>query len=131
MGAEKIRDDDLKNLGVKIVNKNGEGHRELKIPEEKLSEYIELVKSKMDNGFWNEIVGEKEIIFIFKFKNGRIEEYKLSPETESEIDKLCAEFNSEPPEKTANVYKYLSENNFYHDFMLKHYAGMINRSQKA
>ena len=131
MGAEKIGDDELKNLGVEIENKNAEGHRELKIPEEKSAGYIELIKSKMDNGFWNEVIGEKEIIFIFKFKDSRVEEYKLSLENEQKIDGLCAEFNNELPEKTANVYKYLSENNFYHDFMLKHYANMINRSQKA
>ena len=131
MGAEKIEDEELRNLGVEIVNKNDEGHRELKIPEEKLAEYIELIKSKLDNGFWNEVVGEKEIIFIFKFKDGSVKEYKLSPETEREIDKFCAGFNNEPPEKTANVYKYLSKNNFYHDFMVKHYSDMINRSQKA
>lgn len=30
-------------------------------------------------------------------------------------------------EKTANVYKYISDNKFYHDFMMEHYADLINR----
>lgn len=126
MGADGIQDSQLENLGIKIEKTDG-GDRKLTIPTEKLGEYIELVKSGLNPGFWNEIVGVKEIIFIFKFKDGSIKEYKLSPENESEIDKLCAEFNNEPPDKTANVYKYISENKFYHDFMMKHWSEMIRR----
>lgn len=127
MGAEEIKDSELKSLGIEIKNTTKDGDRMLVIPAEKLSSYIELVKSKLTNGFWNEIIGEKEITFIFKFKNGHTKEYKLSPENEQEIDALCAKFNNEPPDKTANVYKYISDNNFYHDFMMKHYADLINR----
>ena len=127
MGAEDIQDKELEDLGVEIKDRKPDGDRMLIIPDEKLSQYTELIKAKLTNGFWNEIVGEKEIIFIFKFQDGHIEEYKLFPENEGEIDKLCAEFNNEPPEKTANVYKYISDNKFYHDFMMEHYADMINR----
>src|SRR3990172_8163020 len=70
------------------------------------------IKMKMTTGFWNEIVGEREIIFIFKFKDGKIKEYKLSPANEQEISDLCESFNDEPPRKAANVYKYISENKF-------------------
>lgn len=127
MGAEKIEDNELEILGINIEEKDTNGDRSIKIPEEKLSQYIELVKNKLTEGFWNEIIGEKEILFIFKFKDGSIKEYKLSPENEQEIDKLCAEFNNEPPDKTANVYKYISDNKFYHGFMMEHYSDMINR----
>jgi|GEM_PF-869626 len=127
MGAEQIQDNELEALGVEIKETKADGHRTLIIPEGKLPQYIELIKEKLTNGFWNEIIGEKEIIFIFKFKDGRIKEYKLSPQNEQEIDNLCAEFNNEPPDKTANVYKYISDNKFYHDFMMTHYADMINR----
>ncbi len=127
MGAKKIKDGELESLDIKIEDKTSDGDRMLKIPEEKISQYIELVKSKLTDGFWNEIVGAKEIIFIFKFKDGNIKEYRLSPGNEQEIDKLCAEFNNEPLDKTANVYKYISENKFYHDFMIEHYSDMINR----
>lgn len=127
MGAKEIQDKELQDLNIETVGRTETGSRKLKISQEHLPEYIDLVKAKLTEGFWNEIVGSKEIIFVFKFKNGSVKEFKLSTENEAEIDKLCAEFNNEPPDKTANVYKYLSENDFYHDFMLEHYSALINR----
>ena len=127
IGAESIKDEDLTDLDISVEEKMSDGDRTLKIPEEKISDYIELIKAKLNNGFWNEVIGAKEIIFIFRFKNGSTKEYRLSPGNEHEIDKLCASFNNEPPEKTANVYKYISDNKFYHDLMFKHYADLINR----
>ena len=127
MGAENITDNDIAVLGVEIVETKEDGDKTLKIPTEKLPWYIELIKTKLDNGFWNEIVGDKEIIFIFKFKDGSIKEYKLSTENEAEISKLCSEFANAPQDKTANVYKYISANKFYHDFMMEHYKEMIAR----
>jgi len=127
MGAEDIQDTELESLGIEIKDRTLDGDRMLIIQNDKLSQYIELIKAKLTNGFWNEIIGEKEMLFIFKFQDGHIEEYKLSPENERKIDKLCAEFNNESPDATANVYKYISDNKFYHNFMMKHYADMINR----
>lgn len=127
MGAENIQDAELESLGIEIKDRTTDGDRMLVIPDDKLPQYIELIKTKLNNDFWNEIIGEKEIIFIFKFQDGHVEEYKLFPENERKIDKLCAKFNNEEPDATANVYKYISDNEFYHDFMMKHYADMINR----
>jgi len=127
MGAEDIVDNELGNLGIKIAKRASSGIRMLNIPDEALPGYIELVKNKLTKGFWNEIVGPSEILFVFKFADGHTEEYTLSPENEQKIDRLCAEFNNEPADKTANVYKYISDNEFYRDFMLKHYADMVNR----
>lgn len=127
MGAEKIDDKDLTNLDIDIVEKTDSESRKLKIPSEKVEGYKNLIREKMTPGFWNEFLDENGIHFIFKFKTGEIKEYILSPENEQEIDKICAELNNEPPEKTANVYKYISDNNFYHDFMMKHYKEMIER----
>lgn len=127
MGGKDITNEDLVALGVVIEKKDEDGDRSIRIEEERLGEYIELVKSKLTAGFWNEIIGESEIIFIFKLKNGSIKEYRLSPENEQKIDDLCAEFNDEEKNENANVYKYISGNKFYHDFMLEHYSDMINR----
>lgn len=127
MGADEITDQELKDLGVKIVDRTPDGDRLLKVSDKELAKYAELIKTKLANGFWNEIIGAKEIIFIFKFKDGSVKEYKLSPDNEQEIDRLCAEFNNESSDKTANVYKSISENKFYHDFMTEHYSDMINR----
>lgn len=127
MGADKISDQDLTNLGIEIVEKTDSGSRKLKIPSEKIEGYKNLIREKMTPGFWNEFLDENNIHFIFKFKNAEVKEYILSPENEREIDKICAELNNEPPDKTANVYKYISDNDFYHDFMMEHYKEMIER----
>ncbi len=127
MGGDKIQDKELEDLGIEIVEKDPDGDRKLKMPAERLEAYLELVRAKLEPGFWNEVVGEKEIIFIFKFKDGSIKEYNLSPNNEKEINDLCVKFNNEPPDLTPNVYKYVSDNKFYHDFMMEHYADMINR----
>lgn len=127
MGAGEITNQDLTDLGIEIVGKTESGNRKLKIPSESIEEYKNLIRIKMDPGFWNEFLDEYGIYFIFKFENGDIKDYILSPENEQEIDNLCAKFNNEPPEKTANVYKYISENDFYRDFMWKHYREMIER----
>jgi len=127
MGAKEITDEDLTDLGIEIVGRTESGNRKLKIPSERIEGYKGLIRAKMDPGFWNEFLDEKGIHFIFKFGNGDIKEYILSLENEQEIDDLCAKFNNEPPEKTANVYKYISENDFYHHFMMKHYKEMVER----
>ncbi len=127
MGGKKIKDEELVDLGVSIEEKDEDGDRAIKIPEEKLGEYREIIKTKLEAGFWNDVIGEKEIIFIFKFKDGSVREYELSLENEQEIDDLCAEFTNEPKVAEANVFKMLSDNKFYHDFMLEHYSDMINR----
>lgn len=126
MGVGGVQDKDLLDLGVEIVEKDSDGDRKLKIPAESLPKYFELVKNGLNSGFWNEVVGSEEITFIFKFKDGRTKEYKLNIDNEKEISQLCTEFNNDPIEKTANVYKYISGNKFYHDFMMEHWAEMIN-----
>jgi len=45
-----------------------------------------------------------------------------------EIDRLGAEFNNEALPKVTNVYKWLANNKFYHNFMMEHYAGLIDRT---
>ena len=127
MGAGQITDEDLINLGIEIVEKIKSGNRKLKIHENKIENYKNLIKEKMTPGFWNEFLNKEGIHFIFKLEDGNIKEYTLSLENEQEIDNLCAKLNNEPPEKTANVYKYISDNDFYHDFMMKHYKDMIER----
>lgn len=126
MGAKEIQDKELEDIGVEITGRP-EGDHELRIPESNISAYLELIKAKLTPGFWNEVVGEKEIIFIFKFKDGQIKEYKLTLENEEEIGKLCTEFCGEPLNASRNVYKFISGNGLYKDYMLEHYSEQINR----
>jgi len=72
MGAEKIKDNQLEDLGIEIVEKDPDGDQKLKIPEESLEKYFDLIRTGLTPGFWNEVVGSEEMIFIFKFKDGTI-----------------------------------------------------------
>jgi hypothetical protein len=127
MGSGNIEDQHLTDLGIDIVEKRDSGSRKLRIPKDKVEGYKTLIREKMTPGFWNEFLNENGIHFIFKLEDGIIKEYELSPDNEQEIDALCAKLNNEPPDKTANVYRYISDNDFYHDFMMEHYKDMIER----
>lgn len=129
MGADEISDQDLIDLGIETVETTSSGDKKLKIPIASIEDYSKLIRTKMTPGFWNEFIGQSEIRFIFRLKTGEIKEYILSPDNELEIDKLCAEFNNETLETTVNVYKWLSNNSFYHDFMFEHYRDLIERQQ--
>jgi hypothetical protein len=127
MGGKNIQDSELEAINLEIVEKDSDGDRKLKIPSRYLPEYLNLIEDKLEPGFWNEVVGEKEIIFIFKFKDGNVYRYELSSENEKKISELCSQLNGDPSEKTANVYKYISGNSFYKEFMSRHYHELINR----
>jgi len=127
MGGEKITDKELMSLGIKILETTKEGHRRLEIPKEKLNQYIDLVKEKMAAGFWNEIVGEN-IIFIFKYKDGKIREIELDKETTGEIEKLGAEFNDEPYLGQTSTWKWLAENSTYTDLIIHEEDGVLINS---
>lgn len=127
MGAEAITDDELEALGVIIVGKSKSGSRKLQIPAEKIALYESLIREKLSPGFWNEYIGPDRIHFIFKLKDGTIKEYDLSTENEPEIGRLCAELNDQDPTETRIVYKYISENDFYHETMVKYWNKEINR----
>ncbi len=121
IGDGAISDDDLTAVGAEILE-----DRKLRIPSGSIEDYLELIKEKLEPGFWNEVVGEK-IVFVFKFKTGEVKEFSLAPENEKEISHLCSEFNGDSLEKTSNVYRYLSENSFYHDLMIEYYGDIVNR----
>ncbi len=125
MGATKIQDKELQDLGIEIVGKSKSGSRKLQIPATTLIGYSSLIKKKLSKGFWNEVIGSESIKFIFKYKDGKTKEYTLSSYNEAEIGKLFSEFNGDSLDKTANVYKYISENDFYRDFVIEHYSNFL------
>jgi leucyl-tRNA synthetase len=128
MGASNILDDDLISIGVKIVEKKKDGDRTLEIPKSSLEQYEKLVTEKIDPGFWNEYIGA-EIVFIFKFKDGRVERIVLGDSTGEKIDKLAAEFVGEDWNKSC-VWKWLAENKFYKDLIIYVDDGILVNSQK-
>jgi hypothetical protein len=126
MGGGEITDEELLNLGILTRGKTESGSRKLEIPKASLNGYMRLVKEKMAKGFWNEILSTDDIWFVFKFDDGSIREYLLTEQNEAEIAGLCSEFAKEPLEKTKNVYRYISENDFYRDFMTQNYLEKLN-----
>lgn len=116
MGATKITDDDLTTLGVKVVEKTESGSRKLEISLDKLVEYEKLITEKLDNGFWNEYIGD-EIVFLFKNKEGKIERIILNEKTERKIDQLAIEYNGEKWTKKQSVWAWLADCSWYKDYI--------------
>ncbi len=121
MGASQIADSELTSLSVKIVEVTGSGSRKLQIEDEILEQYLDLVRAELDPGFWNEVVGTEQITFVFKHKDGIVEEYDYSEEMRMEIAKLCTEFNGDPLDKTSNLLAYLAKNEFYTEMIKNNY----------
>jgi hypothetical protein len=127
MSATNILDTELVSLNIKILETKPSGSRKLHIPANNLDKYFDIIKQSLDNGFWNEVVNAREIIFGFKHKDGSFEKITLNADSEKHISELCTEFNGDPIEKTSNVYKYLSENDFYADVINTNYKDLLNR----
>ena len=117
MGADAIADDELAALGVRIEAGASTAFRQLLIPKNRLPRYMSLIRQKLTPGFWNDIVGRQEIIFIFKLVDGSIREFTLSEANRSEIARLCSSLNNDPIEKTSDVARYLGGNSFYRELI--------------
>jgi hypothetical protein len=115
MGADAIADHELTRLGAKILRGAGSAFRGLLIPQAGLSAYRALVRGKMTPGYWNEILGREEILFIFKLSDGSIRELAFSEATAPEIARLCSALSGDPIEKTCDISRYLAGNAFYRE----------------
>ncbi|MDA1079802.1 MAG: hypothetical protein O2840_03915 [bacterium] len=113
MGASLIADAELADLDIRISHRAESGTRKLLIPAKSLEQYKALVRVKLENGFWNDFVGEDLIYFIFKMPDGEINEFVYDEEDRLTIAKLCTELNHDPIEKTSDLLNYLAENDFY------------------
>ncbi len=117
MGADGITDGELCDLGVKILSGAGTPFRGLLIPEERLSAYRTLIREKLTPGYWNDILGRQEILFVFKLEDGTIRELTLSEANRVEIAHLCSSLNKEPIEETSDMPRYLAANPFYRELV--------------
>jgi hypothetical protein len=122
MGADAITDDALTNLGVKILERYGSASRGLLVPAASLSLYSALVRERLSAGFWNEIVGRQQILFIFKLPDGTVREVAVSEATSSEIAQLCSSLNGDPIVKTSDLPRYLSGNPLHEELIAAFYA---------
>lgn len=130
MGAPDISDQDLADLKISVIEKLESGSRKIEIPKESIQNYESLIKDKLSNGFWNEYVGEK-IAFIFKHKDGKIEELQYTDSNASAINNLCAEFTNDNSSKSI-IEDWMEEgaNGFYKDYLFTTENGTLIQSEE-
>ncbi|MCA9383876.1 hypothetical protein KC909_05940, partial [Candidatus Dojkabacteria bacterium] len=121
----EIEDEELMELGIIITGISDSGSRKLQIPDDSLEKYKELIRLKMNKGFWNDIIGTDEIIFIFKLED-EIIEMVLTEDNRLKIAKLCSELNGDPIENTSQIFRYLAGNDFYSGFLRQFYPQEYN-----
>jgi hypothetical protein len=117
MGVTAITDADLTDLGVTILERHGAAARALLVPAASLPGYSAMVGEKLSPGFWNEVVGQREIFFIFKLADGTLRHLSYSQATASQIARLCSSLNADPIETTSDVPRYLAGNPLYQDLI--------------
>lgn len=115
MGADASSDHELTDLGVKILQGANTPFRGLLVPGGNLPAYKALIRDKLTSGFWNDILGRHEILFLFKLEDGTVRELTLSEVTRPEIARLCTSLNNDPIEKTSEMPRYLAGNPFYRE----------------
>ncbi|MDP4039036.1 MAG: class I tRNA ligase family protein [Candidatus Pacearchaeota archaeon] len=121
---------DIEKFDFKIIEKTKNGFFKVKISFDKLEEYKEFIRKNMKEGFWNEFSTKDGFYFIFKHKDGRIEEMELNKKTNDLIDKYGATFNDEKPKKTPeNVYSWLAKNDFYKELLIHSDSGFLINSE--
>lgn len=113
MGASQITDEELRNLDIDILQDEEATVRKLTIPTSSIEQYKDLIRSKLDNGFLNEYVGEDQIYFIFKMPDGVVKEFTYNETNRFDIAKRCSQLNGDAIEKTSNILDYIAENEFY------------------
>jgi hypothetical protein len=130
MGAVAITDEELNRLGIRIAQGAGTAFRGLIIPSASLEAYKALVREKITAGFWNDIVGRGEISFLFKLKDGTIEEFVYSEANRERIARLCTCLNNDPIEKTSGLLRYLAANPFYREAMAAFHNVDVHSSER-
>lgn len=99
----------LKDKGF-IIEKDNENYM-ITFSSDKSKIWEEYIIENLKNGYWNEYIGE-DIVFIFKFNNGKVKRYVLSQENNNEILQLCCEFADT---KFSSIKDMLADNKFYKD----------------
>jgi hypothetical protein len=122
MAAPRVLDADLESLGVDVLERFGSGVRGLLVRAESLERYRDLVRERLEPGYWNDLVGREQVFFIFKLPDGSIEEFTLSESNRGEIARLCSQLNGDPLEKTSDLFRYFATNPFYRAVMVECYG---------
>ena len=123
MGVDANTDADLTDLGVTILERHGAAARGLLVPAASLPGYEAMVGERLRPGFWNEVVGQREIFFIFKLEDGVLSRVAYSEATSSQIARMCSSLNGDPIETTSDVPRYLAGNPLYRDLIAAFHTG--------
>ena len=125
-----IDENDIKKIGATIVEKTKDGFFKIKIPFDKLEDYKEFIRKNMKPNFWNEFSTKNGFYFIFKHKNGKLEEIELNKKTNDIIDNYGMVFNGKEPNKVPkNVYSWLADNSFYKEILIHTEGGILVNSE--
>ena len=128
-----VNESDLKKLSAKVVGKTSGGDFKIEIPFDQLDGYKQFIRGVIRPGFWNEFSTPAGFYFIFKHKDGRLEEMELTEETNDLIDRYGATFNDEQPgEISENVYSWLAEgaDGFYRELLIHPNTGVLINSEE-
>lgn len=105
MGIQNINE--LKENGFNI--ESNEKNYMITFSDDKIVIFENFIIENLENGFWNEYLG-KNIVFIFKFKDGSVKKYILDEYNEKEILNLCCNFAEC---KFSSIMNMLKSNKFY------------------
>ena len=83
---------------------------------------LNLWRPDTQRGFWNDLVGPEEILFVFKLADGTLREFTLSENNSDEVSRLCSALNGDPLERTSDLPRYFASNPFYREAMVAHYG---------
>ncbi len=103
MGTKNISSSDLEKLGITIIETKGNIYK-IEIPQGNIEQYFKLLEEKLENGYWNEVLGP-DIQMLFKYKDGKIKKFVLTPQTANEIYPMMYEFNNQPIPESKNQYQ--------------------------
>jgi leucyl-tRNA synthetase len=124
-----VDEEDLNKLGITVVEKTESGFFKITIPFDRLEEYKIFIREWMRPGFWNEFSTNNGFYFIFKHKDGHLEEMELNTETNDLIDRYGMTFNDKSENETPeNVYTWLSANSFYKNILIHPDEGVLVNS---
>lgn len=73
-----MADEELAALGVEIVQRRGTSIRCLRVPAASVEGYLDLVAARLQPTYWNEVVGQRDIRFVFKLEDGSVRETSVS-----------------------------------------------------
>lgn len=131
MGGANITDEELTSIGVRIVETLPNGDRKLEIPESKVAwrAYEDLIKKKLEPGFWNEQIGV-DSGFIFKLSPENSEMSIFQEGTKQflteKVNKLLATNDIEVV--TEDLWSYLAKNSYYTDYIRHSEYGILVNS---